>query len=158
MTDMLVKLYDIPDPAPRLRGLERLGIGVRRPMAYEKSIVLSWVSETFGQGWADECGAAFTRRPVSCFVTVNEGAVLGFACYDCTYMGFFGPAGVQKNDRGRGIGTALLLTALKAMAAEGYAYAIIGYVSSTSFYERAVGATVIEDSGTRAYPPKLETD
>ncbi len=65
---------------------------------------------------------------------------------------------MQESDRGRGIGSALLLTALKAMAAEGYAYAIIGYVSSTSFYERAVGATVIEDSGTRAYPPKLETD
>lgn len=156
MTDLLVRLYSLDDPAPRLDALKRLGIELRRPMAYEKTIVLSWVKRQFGQGWADECSAAFARRPVSCFMAVREGAILGFACYDCTYRGFYGPAGVQESDRGRGIGTALLLSALTAMAAEGYAYAVIGYANSLAFYEKAAGATVIQDSGTGAYPSKLE--
>ena len=59
--------------------------------------------------------------------------------------------------RGRGIGKALVLAALHAMRAEGYAYAIIGWASSVDFYRKAVGATVIEGSEPGIYPPPLKT-
>ena len=57
--------------------------------------------------------------------------------------------------RGRGVGRALLLAALHAMHAEGYAYAIIGWASSIDFYKRAVGAVVIDGSEPGIYPAKL---
>ncbi len=158
MTDLLVKLYDLPDFAPSLKKLKSDGVTIRRPMAYERTTLLSWVRDTFIQGWADECASTFARRPVSCFIAVREGRVLGFSCYDCTYRGFYGPAGVAENERGIGIGSALLLTALEAMHTQGYAYAVIGYASSVSFYEKVAGATVIEGSDTWAYPAQLERD
>jgi GNAT superfamily N-acetyltransferase len=80
---------------------------------------------------------------------------LGFACYDATCRGFFGPELVHPDRRERGIGRALLIAALHAMRAEGYAYAIIGWASSIEFYQKAVGATVIEGSEPGIYPPAL---
>jgi predicted N-acetyltransferase YhbS len=58
----------------------------------------------------------------------------------------FGPMGVQEEYRQRGIGRALLLTSLHAMAAERYAYAIIAWAGSLEFYKKTVGATLIENS------------
>ncbi len=158
MTDLLVRLYNLPDPAARVKRMESAGVAIRRPMAYEKTLVLSWVRDNFIQGWADECSVAFARRPVSCFVAVRDGAIVGFSCYDCTFRGFYGPAGVAEAQRGSGIGSALLLAALGDMRAQGYAYAVIGYASSSTFYQKVAGARVIEGSGTRAYPAKLKTD
>ena len=64
-------------------------------------------------------------------------------------------AGPPEQRRGRGVGKALLLAALHAMRAEGYAYAIIGWASSIDFYRKAVGATVIEGSKPGIYPAPL---
>ena len=58
----------------------------------------------------------------------------------------FGPVGVRADYQGRGIGKALLLTCLHAMAVEGYAYAVIAGAGPTEFYAKVVGATVIEGS------------
>jgi predicted N-acetyltransferase YhbS len=71
---------------------------------------------------------------------------LGFACFDTDIKGMFGPIGVREDYRRRRIGKALLLTSMHAMAAETYAYAIIGWVGPVQFYSETVGATVIEGS------------
>ena len=76
----------------------------------------------------------------------NALGVLGFACYDATAKDFFGPTGVMESQRGKGIGAALLIACMQAMAAEGYAYAVIGGAGPVAFYEKVVGATVIPDS------------
>lgn len=158
MTDLLVKLYDLPDPGVYVKRAESAGVVIRRPMAYEKTLVLSWVRDNFIQGWADECSAAFARRPVSCLIAVRNESIAGFSCYDCTYRGFYGPAGVAEAQRGGGIGSALLLTALGEMRTQGYAYAVIGYASSFTFYQKVARAEVIEGSGTRAYPAQFKSD
>jgi GNAT superfamily N-acetyltransferase len=62
---------------------------------------------------------------------------------------------VHPDRRGKGAGKALLLSALHAMRAEGYGYAIVGWASSIAFYEQAVGAVVIEGSDPGIYPAKL---
>jgi len=80
-----------------------------------------------------------------------EGRIAGFACHDVTFRGFFGPAGVPANLRGRGLGTALLLTALQTLAARGFAYAIIGGSGDDEFYRRTVDATPIPDSDPGPY-------
>ena len=91
--------------------------------------------------------AALYRSPVSCYAAVDaDKQVLGFACYDATAKDFFGPTGVMESQRGKGIGAALLIACMQAMAAEGYAYAVIGGAGPVAFYEKVVGATVIPDS------------
>ena len=131
------------------------GIVVRRAAATERSAVLEWVRAHGAAGWADECEIAFTRLPLACFIAVEGERLIGFACYEATCRDFFGPELVHPDRRGRGAGRALLLAALHAMRAEGYAYAIIGWASSVDFYRRAVGAVVIDGSEPGIYPAKL---
>ena len=153
MTDLLVKLYSLPPPAAF-----PVGIDVRRAFAAEKQLVLDWIKSRFGQGWASECEAAFARLPVACFLAVRDREVLGFACYDATARGFFGPTGVAESERNHGIGAALLLAALHDMTAQGYAYAIIGAADSVEFYRKHVGATEIADSAPGFYRGMLKPE
>lgn len=155
MSDLLVKLYDLPDAGPELERLRGAGVEIRRAMAHERNPVCAWIRERFGEGWAGECEAGFSRQPVSVFLAVRDGELLGFACYDCTFRGAFGPTGVMAGERGRGIGAALLLRCLDAMAAEGYAYAVIGDAGELAFYQRTCGAVEIPGSTPGIYPPKL---
>lgn len=156
MPDMLVKLYELPEAQPHLRGLREQGVVIRPAMPYEKRHVVGWVRDQFGDPWADECDAAFGNRPVSCFIATANGEVAGFACYDSTRRNFFGPMGVAAQARGQGIGSALLLACLHAMAAAGYAYAIIGGVGPAEFYQRVVGAIEIEGSSPGIYRERLK--
>ncbi len=161
MPDMLVKLYNLPDPAPLMAELESKGIEIRRAELAEKKIVVDWVREHFWGVWAAECEASMEQRPVTCFIAVQKTPpteppespyqqppeeLLGFACYDVARRGFFGPTGVHPDCRGQGIGNALLLATLHAMAQERYGYAIIYWVGPAEFYAKAVGATIIEES------------
>jgi GNAT superfamily N-acetyltransferase len=157
MPDMLVKLYTLPDVGEVLAQQRKAGVEIRRALALEKQIVLDWVKQTFNPNWASECDVAFAHQPVSCFIAVENGQLLGFACYDATCRNFFGPTGVSESCRGRGIGKALLLVCLHAMRAEGYGYAIIGWVGPAEFYARAVGAVLIEDSTPGVYQGLLKS-
>ncbi len=146
MTDMLVKLYQLPDTLPSFPNLEAQGIKLRKPIASEKSLVVEWVRENFGLVWGDEMDVAFSRAPVSAFLAQQDRAILGFACYDTSALGFFGPTGVLDSFQGRGIGRALLLACLLEMRSKGYGYAIIGWIGPQEFYEKVAGATVIPNS------------
>jgi len=112
-----------------------------------------FIMEHFGEGWADETEAAFSRIPVSCFIAYddNKKKIIGFAGYDCTAPDFFGPTGVDEAERGRGVGKALLLKCLEALRDEGYGYAIIGSAGPVEFYRKVCGATVIEGSSPGIY-------
>lgn len=143
---MLVRLYDLPDVRELLQQQREAGVDIRRALAPEKRIVSDWIYTHFGTYWASECEVAFSRQPVSCFVAIKDGELLGFACHDVTCKNFFGPTGVIEACRGRGIGKALLLVCLQAMQEQGYAYAIIGGVGPAEFYKKVVGAIDIEGS------------
>jgi len=153
---MLVRLYDLPESTTAVEGLRADGIDVRRALAPEKHVVVSWVREHFGDGWASECEVSFARLPIACFRAQRGQVVLGFACYDSTAKAFFGPTGVLEQERKHGIGTALLLLTLQAMAAEGYAYAIIGGAGPADFYANAVGAVPIAGSTPGIYRKMLK--
>ena len=156
MSDMLVKLYDLPEAAPFVRRLANQGIVVRRAMAYEKHKIVNWVHRSFGDGWASECDVAFSNHPISCFVATEAGEITGFACHDSTCRNFFGPMGVAEPRRGGGIGRALLVACLHAMAAVGYAYAIIGAAGPTALYAETVGAVSIDGSAPGIYRDPLK--
>ncbi|MBB4186772.1 GNAT family N-acetyltransferase [Sinorhizobium terangae] len=152
MPDMLVRLYALPE-----RRASRLGpgISIRRAMAAERRIVLTWIEQRFGAGWAGEAEAAFSSTPTRIHVAVHEERIVGFACHDVTALGFFGPTGVDEAMRGQGIGEALLIESLMAMRAAGYGYAVIGGVGPADFYVRTVGAVEIADSTPGIYAGML---
>ena len=171
MTDMLVRLYALPEVTSHLTMLHQKALEIRRPHASEKHVLSVWVQQHFADSaWAAGCEVALENRPVSCYIAVKksqapvsrpnlydlpEEVLVGFACYDVSSKGMFGPLGVHECYRNQGIGSALLLTCLHAMKEEGYAYAVIGWVASEDFYARAVGATVIPDSEPGIYRGKL---
>jgi GNAT superfamily N-acetyltransferase len=144
MPDMLVKLYEVPEKHILINELKQNGITIRRCLAMEHTYVCNWVEKTFGKGWVTQCRAAFENRPVSCHIAVIEDEIVGFACYDATFINSFGPTGVDEKHRGKNIGKALLFDCMHAMEALGYRYAIIGDAGPMDFYKKAVGALEIE--------------
>jgi Acetyltransferase (GNAT) family len=149
--DMLVKLYDLPDPRAAMERPARAGIALRRALVPEKHKVIAWIKATFSDGWASEADVAFSRQPVSCFIAVKDDKILGFACHDVTCRNFFGPTGVETKARKNGVGTALLLACLEDMKHQGFGYAIIGGVGPADYYAKAVGAVAIEGSDIGVY-------
>jgi GNAT superfamily N-acetyltransferase len=147
MTDMLVKLYDLPDRARQLP----VDAVVRRALASENPFVVPWVRQQFGSGWGAECEIAFGRMPVTCFIALQGKALAGFCVYDSTARGMLGPIGVAEPYQRQGLGRELLLIALEAMHVIGYAYAIVGWVASEAFFQRVAEAIAIPGSEPGLY-------
>jgi hypothetical protein len=153
MTDMLVNLLSLPPAEPALEELRAAGVLVRRARTWELTPVREFVTHYFGRPWADEISFGFARQPVSVFIALRGGRLAGFAAYECTRRNFFGPTGVLKGERGRGVGRAL-----RGLRELGYAYAVIGGVGPTGFYERVAGARLIPDSSPGIYADPLRPD
>ncbi len=151
MQDMLVKLYDLPDIPPEKKVLRDEGYIFKHPIAPELSILSEWVEKNFSEFWGAEMKAALSHLPTTAIVCLYEDQPVGFACYDTTCKGFFGPTGVLPEFRGKGIGKILLIESLMALKNRGYAYAIIGGVGPVEYYQKTVNATIIEGSNPGIY-------
>ncbi|HEX2621624.1 MAG TPA: GNAT family N-acetyltransferase [Phototrophicaceae bacterium] len=157
MPDLLVKLYTLPPLEQDLNHMQAQGILLRRAIPPEKHIVLDWVKQHFSSSWTSECDVAFHRTPPTCWLAIENNQLIGFGCYDVTSKGFFGPTGVAEAARGRGAGKALLMACLHALRWDGYGYAIIGDAGPVEFYQKIVGAVVIEDSTPGVYNGMLRS-
>ena len=146
MPDMLARLYDLPDAAPTMERVAAAGLRVRRADPWDRMRLRGFIRENFQDIWAMEAERAFAQTPITCFLGVKDGEIVGFAVYECTRRDYFGPTGVREDLRGSRLGVALLLACLNSMRELGYAYAIIGGVGPAEFYEKMVGATVIPGS------------
>jgi len=155
MPDMLVKLYDLPELAPFIDRCGAHGYKIKRALMPEMDTLVNWVEQHFNAAWASECRGAFFNSPVSVFVAYNDKGIAGFACYDTTCRDFFGPTGVKEDLRGKGLGAALLMSCLHAMAQIGYAYAIIGGAGPAEFYKKICSAVEIEGSVPGIYKDLL---
>lgn len=155
MTDLLVKLYDLKALAPIIQQQEEQSIKIRRALAAEKHFILPWVREWFSEYWVSECDTALHQTPVKVFIAIENRELIGFACYDATRRGFFGPTGVAETARGRGTGTGLLMACLHDMWAQGYGYAIIGAAGPIDYYQKACNAIIIPDSTPGVYADLL---
>ena len=156
--DLLVPLYSLPPREDGAASVRDAGIVIRRANPFEGTRVGAFICQHFAQSWADEAAATFARQPISCFLALEEGRIVGFAAYDATRKAFFGPTGVDTAARGRGIGRALLVEALWGLHDLGYAYGIIGAAGPVAFYENAVGARVIEGSWPGIYADLLQKE
>lgn len=153
--DLLVKLYEVKPDADLDHRLAEKGIVIRRALAPELATIKAWIAPRFSAGWVSEAQVAFSRDPNACLIAVQDGKLLGFACYDAIALGFFGPTGVDEAARGLGIGKGLLLHTLLAMRERGYGYAAIGWAGPVEFYTRAVGAIPIPGSDGSVYKGML---
>lgn len=151
--DMLIRLYEPVLTSPPLAAAAS---DVRKPLAPEHDLVISWIARHFTPGWASEARVALGNRPVSLFVATRSDTLLGFCCYDATARGFVGPIGVAEQSRGSGIGAALLLACLSDMRTVGYAYAIAGAVGAPEFFRRVAGGTAIDGSTPGIYRGMLK--
>lgn len=156
MPDMLVPLYTLPPAAPLVEGLKQKGVIIRRANPWEITPVRDFITRTFSVSWADEASVGFARCPVSTYIAIQDGRIVGFGSYECTRRAFFGPTGVEAESRKGGIGTALLICCLEGLWELGYGYAIIGSAGPTAFYEKACGAIPIPNSSPGIYRDLLK--
>lgn len=157
MTDLLVRLYDLPVFAAEAR-VAAAGIVVRRAIAPEGYVVLAWIGKHFNPYWVSEAGKGLAQTPVTTWIAVKDGKLLGFACHDTTAKGFFGPTGVDAAARRQGIGEALLIVTLRGMREAGYGYAVIGDPGPVEFYRKRLDAMEIPGSKPGVYAGMLRDD
>lgn len=153
MPDILVKLYALDETMTDVPS-----VIFRHPLPHEKTVVREWVARHFDTGWADEFDVSFKHMPPSSFIALRDDRLVGFACYEVTARGFFGPTGVLESERGLGIGVALLKRSLRGLRELGYAYAIIGDAGPVEFYVKTVGGILIPESEPGIYPPAIAPD
>ena len=150
---MLVRLLDLPAPSPAPEGFL-----LRRPLAAESGIVTDWIRAHFHRGWADEITPALHAMPARLILAQQSNQIFGFAAWNVTAPGFFGPLGVARSARGHGLGRALLHAALDGLRSEGYVYAVIGDASNPDFYARNCDALSLPDRGSSIYDNMLIDD
>lgn len=137
--DMIVSLYNLPEI--KVNG----NIKIKRAFVGDKDIILDFVGKYFRKNWVYEVEHSLMEEVSKCFVATEDGKIIGFACYDSSAKGFFGPIGVEPTRRGENIGQALLVRTLSSMKEYGYGYAIIGWVSEAEmFYRKTVSAEFIK--------------
>ena len=140
--DMIVDLYQ-----PIINEVDNK-YEIKRVLSPNSDRVLDFIETHFSKGWVSEAKAGLYKNNPTCFIAVDDGNIIGFACYDATAKGYCGPTGVDKSYRGQSVGKALLLHTLTAMRYDGYGYAIIGGVNTMTrgFYSKSSGAVEIDNS------------
>lgn len=136
--DLRVTLVDNP-----LIG-DSAGPAVRRARADEREKVLDFVERRFGRAWRLEASRAFDHEKPALFMAEQEGQMVAFSAHDANNrgLGFFGPAGVAEEMRGRGIGREALLASLRDLRRMGFSETIIAWSAAPEFYRRVCGAEV----------------
>mgnify|MGYP001017612548 CR=1 FL=1 len=143
--DLVVNLYedDFDDKSIKVKNDK---ITILRVLSPNADAVIRYIESTFTSGWASEAKAALYKNHPTCFIAVKGKEIVGFACYDATAKGYFGPTGVSEAYRGQNIGQRLLYESLKGLKQDGYGYAIIGGVSQAvyAFYARYFSVHKVE--------------
>jgi phosphoribosylglycinamide formyltransferase 1 len=137
-----------------IEAFDREGVRIER-FTHTPDDVLAWIDAEFGGTWSSEAFAGGT-----CVARTAAGPI-GFAAFDSRGLrfgwlrswrkrpdvGIFGPLGVARPMRGRGVGELLLRFALFSLRERGYAYGLIPVVRGDKlrrFYERHAGARAVE--------------
>lgn len=136
--DLIVNLYEkdyLKETNIKLKNEE---IQIKRILSPNADNLVKFVHEHFNESWASEVKAGVYKEHPTCFIATHNKQIIGFACYDATAKGYFGPTGVNAEYRGNNVGQILLFKTLDAMKTAGYGYAIIGGVGENveGFYKR----------------------
>ena len=122
--------------------------GVFRASQAGRDGILTFIENEFGRIWRFEAARAFENDPPTMFLTTIDGEaggeIAGFAAHDANNrgLGFFGPTGVARAQRGRGLGARLLHASLADLRRLGHDRAVIPWTDAVDFYRKACGASV----------------
>jgi GNAT superfamily N-acetyltransferase len=117
---------------------------VRRATAEDREPLLAFIEREFGRIWRFESTPALAADPPNVFIAVVDGEITGFAAHESNNrgLGTFGPTGVMRSMRGRGLGRELLLASLADLRRLGYAQAVIPWTDALEFYRKSCAARV----------------
>lgn len=118
------------------------GLTLSRATIAEVEDTAAFARAYFSEGWRQEVADAAAFEPIPLFIARDGAEIVGFAAYDVTGYGRFGPTGTRPDYRHRGIGRALCRLCLLDMRARGDDVAHIGWAGPIAFYARAVGARI----------------
>lgn len=141
--DMLVHLKTASlDTAAAVDELARENIHIRRATGQEISSVSAFALQYFSRAWQLEVEESrrFPVLPVN--IALHAGSVAGFAVYDVTGYGRFGPTGTRPDMRKHGIGGVLLKECCRQMLERGDETAEIAWAGPLGFYLKQVGAQI----------------
>lgn len=151
--DMIVNLYlkDVWCDNIKLCSDE---YSIKRIFPSDKERLVNFIKHAFPdeKGWVYE--VEYSLSACTCYIATYHSQIVGFACYDCSGKGYFGPFGVAEEYRKKGLGKILLYSCLDAMKQIGYGYAIIGWVADSDdtanspleFYKKTTLAEYISNS------------
>lgn len=138
-----LRRLDLTGDALEVR-LRRDGVVIRRLEVHHRDSFDRYLTRRWQPAWRTEALMAMDpeRRLPPGFLALANGAIAGFAVYDSTRPGWFGPTGVNEELRGRGLGEALLRACLRDWQAEGRDRCEIAWIGPMAFYSRTVGARI----------------
>lgn len=120
---------------------------IRRASPSDFDKLSRFVADEFGERWLQSVVYGFRtyNEKLPIYIAQQEEVIVGFACYDVVRgkKGLFGPMGIAKQNRVKGVGKELLHHCLYNMKQDGYEYAIIGQAGPIEFYERNCNARLI---------------
>lgn len=128
-----------PSSTPTSLTVDGRDLWVRRPEASEELLIVDWLRETFGGGWASEIHRSFSRDPISSVIVVDRNRelppkdrLLGFLAYDTARLGMLSTIALVPGARGRdlSLATALIEECLREARASGMTYAVLGGVGN----------------------------
>ncbi|MHA1821191.1 MAG: GNAT family N-acetyltransferase, partial [Promethearchaeota archaeon] len=134
---------------------ENNGIIFRRAMVKDREELLEFVKKEFHNIWSLEADMSFKSINFdneadnsTTFIAIDKisNRIVGFATYNAHFLGSFGPTGVLKSYRGRGIGGLLLKHALYEIKRSGVDRCIILWVvgNTVKYYSKVIGAYIGE--------------
>jgi ribosomal protein S18 acetylase RimI-like enzyme len=97
--------------------------------------------------WPDEIILSFQNSPITTFIVIDltSEKIIGWASHSIQFPGSFGPTGVKKSERGRGLGKLLLKWCLWDLKTNfDVDQMIINWVqeNTTYFYSKSIGAYI----------------
>jgi len=133
-TDLEVNKNDFPKEEPPK---EINGYKISRALLIDKEETVGFVKKHFGKGtWPEETLISFENDPPTTFIMrdLNSNKIVGFATHSVQHPGSFGPTGVLKNLRGKGIGGLLLKWCLWDIKQRGIDKCTIKWVAGRTKY------------------------
>jgi GNAT superfamily N-acetyltransferase/N-acetylglutamate synthase-like GNAT family acetyltransferase len=121
------------------------GMTITRATHEDLDATVQFVGKTFTGFWSEEIQLAFKNDPVSAFIAKDSsGKIVGFAGHSIQFPGSFGPTGVLKTLRGKGLGGVLLKWCAHDLKNAGMNKMIIMWVEGDTmkFYSKSIGARV----------------
>ncbi len=112
----------------------------------EFELTKKFVKANFRLGfWSQEVTLSFENNPPTTFIAKDKSsAIVGWATHSAHFPGSFGPTGVKKSERGKGIGGALLRWCIYDMKQAGLDTCTILWVvgDTIKFYSKVLGAYI----------------